>query len=188
MILRNFRSVARRKFLTFLGGSVLFGVAVKNFVIPSASAQTPNGDAIDILIQDHRTIADLLLQIAQTPASNPTQRTQLLQQLANLLTVHNASEENFIYPAIRNIAGLPRDASLLFQQQDNSKIILFSLNQVPPDSPQWDRLLATLTNALVNHVSQEENVDFPRLRQTAGPLLPVLTAQVVQLRSRFNLT
>lgn len=83
-------------------------------------------------------------QISQTPASNPTQRAQLLQKLANLLTVHNSTEEDLVYPAIRDIADLPSDATTLYQQQDEAKIIVFELDQLSKSDPDWGNRFATL--------------------------------------------
>ena len=184
----NFNHTTRRRFCTLLGSSALLGIATEGLVsVAQTSPPAANTDAISILVDDHRRIEALMNQIAQTPASNPTQRAQLLQQLINLLTVHNFTEENLIYPAIRDIANLPNDATMLYQQQDQSKVLVFELDQLPKnDDPDWSNRFATFESALLSHVAQEENVDFPRLRTAVGPKLTELTTKVRQLRSHWS--
>ena len=152
----------------------------------TTSPSARGGDAIDILLADHRQIESYLNQISQTPATNPTQRAQLLQQLATLLTIHNATEENYIYPAIRDVARRPNDSATLYQQQDQAKVIMFELDQLAKNSPNWDSRFAALRTALMAHVAQEERTEFPQLRQAAGPKMTALTTKVRQLRSQFG--
>jgi len=155
---------------------------------PRSTPATPavKGDAIDILLEDHRRIEALLNQISQTSANNPTQRTQLLQQLISLLTIHNATEEHLVYPAIYAIANLQTNARQLYQQQDQAKLLTFELDQLSKSDPNWDDRFNVFRKALLAHVSQEEKSDFPRLRQAAGNKLTAITAKVRQLRSQFN--
>lgn len=186
-MLSNFNHTTRRRFCTILGGSALLGIATENLVsVAQTSPPAVNTDVIGILVDEHRRIEALMNQIAQTPASNPTQRTQLLQQLINLLTVHNFTEENLVYPAIRDIANLMSDATTLYQEQDQSKVLAFELNQLPKSDPDWSNLFATFQSALLSHVAQEENVDFPRLRTAVGPKIAQLTTQALQLRSHWR--
>ncbi|MBV9388083.1 MAG: hemerythrin domain-containing protein [Chroococcidiopsidaceae cyanobacterium CP_BM_ER_R8_30] len=186
-MLSNFNHTTRRRFCTLLGTSALLGIATENLAsVAQTNAPATDTDAISILVDDHRRIEALMNQIAQTPASDPTQRSQLLQQLIDLLTVHNFSEENLVYPAIRDIANLPGDATTLYQEQDQTKVLVFELNQLPKSDPDWGNLFTTFQNALLSHVAQEENVDFPRLRTAVGPKLSVLTTQMLQLRSHWS--
>ena len=185
--------MTRRRLVAVFGSSAVFSVAMKRLLpaaaqqkttAPSPTPATPS-DAIATLIQDHRAITTLMTQIAQT--SNPTQRTQLLQQLANLLTLHNSSEENLIYPAIRDIANEQSDAQTLYQQQDTAKVLLFELDQLSKSDPNWGTRFATFRSGVLAHISQEETRDFPRLRQIAGTTkLNQITAEFNQLRSHWH--
>ena len=187
-MLNKFNHRTRRRFCTLVGTSALLGIATENLVsVARTSASTINTDAISILVDDHRLIEALMNQIAQTPASNPTRRTRLLQQLIDILTVHNFSEENVVYPAIKDIANLPNDATTLYQEQDLAKVQVFELNQLSTSDPDWGNRFTTFQNAVLSHVAQEENVDFPSLRTAAGPTkLAELTTQVIQLRSHWR--
>ena len=61
-------------------------------------------DAVEILVNDHRVIKQLLTEL---PDATGQARADLLQRLKAILTIHNATEENFVYPAIHEIAGRP---------------------------------------------------------------------------------
>ncbi len=184
----NSYRMSRRQLVGLLGSSALLGIATERLLPAAAQTSAPatGGNAIDILLEDHRKIKALMNQIAQTSAGNPTQRAQLLQQLADLLTVHNSTEENLVYPAIRDIAARPNDAAMLYHQQDEAKIIVFELDQLSKSDPRWSSRFATLHSAVLAHVAQEENIDFPHLRTAAGPKLAELTTKVRQLRSHWS--
>ena len=179
----------RRYLVTVLGSGAILGVMTKGFksVAQTTSEPSASGDAIDILLADHRNIEALMDQIAQTTDSDVTAREQLLQQLADLFTLHNSTEENIIYPAIRDIADLPIDTVKLYYEQDEAKIMVFELDQLPKNDPQWGNRFKKLRTAVLAHVAQEENIDFPRLRTAAGPKLAELTTKVLQLRSHWNI-
>lgn len=184
----NFYHMSRRQLVGLLGSGAFLGIATQRLLPAAAQTSTPTagGTAIDILVEDHRKIKALMNQISQTSAGNSTQRTQLLQQLADLLTVHNSTEENLVYPAIRDIAARPNDAATLYHQQDEAKVLVFELDQLSKSDPRWGSRFETLRSAVLAHVAQEENIDFPRLRTAAGPRLTELTAKVRQLRSHWS--
>ena len=97
----NFFRMSRRQLVALVGSSALLGIATR--LLPTAAQTTApaaSDTAIDVLLEDHQKIKALMNQIAQTSDGNPSQRTHLLQQLAELFTVHNSTEENLIYPAI----------------------------------------------------------------------------------------
>ena len=113
----------RRHLVAVLGGSALIGIVTKSLKsvaqttsepTVSGNTTTVNGDVIDILLDDHRKIKALMDQILQTTDSDAAEREQLLQQLADLFTLHNSTEENLIYPAVRDIANLPIDTVELY--------------------------------------------------------------------------
>lgn len=133
----------RRQLTTLFSGALLGIVAehapagaqapVPAISAMEASPAAASGNAIDILIQDHRRIGALMTQIAATSAGDALQRAALLQRLADLLTIHNASEENLVYPAIRDLANRPQDAATLYHQQDEAKVLVFELDQMPKE-------------------------------------------------------
>ena len=81
-------------------------------------------DAIEILLNDHRAVQGILDQL---PNAIGPQREELMERLKGLLTIHNASEENLVYPAIRELAKRPMHAGQLYHQQDEAKVVVWEL-------------------------------------------------------------
>jgi len=144
-------------------------------------------DAFEILEHDHRRIKTYLERLINDSAT----RRDTLMNLSTLFTVHNATEENYVYPAVANIAHLPNDAAELFHQQDEAKSVVWSLHHIGRtqgyDSQAFTEMATTLLHAALKHVHLEESRDFPRLRAALGPVhLAELTHEVRQFRSRFS--
>jgi len=141
-------------------------------------------DAIEILENDHRAVKPLLTGLVEGSA---TQRLSVLEQLKAALTIHNATEENFVYPAIRDLANRPLHAGRLYGEQDEAKMALWELSQLEADDPDFDEKAIKLREAILAHVDNEERSEFPRLRESLDPLdLEKLTADVLAFRASLR--
>ena len=67
-------------------------------------------DAVEILLNDHQVIKGLLSELTAAAGSR---REAVLEQLKGVLTIHNATEENLVYPAINKVAGSKLEAQHL---------------------------------------------------------------------------
>jgi hemerythrin superfamily protein len=155
------------------------------FAKAGAQVSLPNGapDVLALLESEHRAALGLIDRII---ASNDgQQRGDLLRALGDALTIHNANEENIIYPAIREAAHKPEDAAMLYHQQDESKIVIARLMLTPKDSPAFVDGVKSLRTALAAHIHQEETVDFPAVRAAVGPRLAELDRMTAQLRAHW---
>jgi hypothetical protein len=70
-------------------------------------------DAVEILENDHQVIKGLLNQLVS--ASSP-QRKSVIEQLVGVLTIHNATEENLVYPALNKVAGSKLESQHLYHE------------------------------------------------------------------------
>jgi hemerythrin superfamily protein len=144
---------------------------------------TVGTDAIEILEHDHRTIEQLLTKL---PDSAGAERTKLVARLKAVLTIHTATEENIVYPAIHELAGRPKHAEKLYHQQDDAKIALWKLDNMSADDTDFEVLAAKLRDDVLAHAQHEEQTEFPRLRELAGDQLDMLTSAVREFRSEFT--
>lgn len=153
----------------------------------SGGIATAGDDAIEILLNDHQVVKSLFEQLA---GSDGGERAVVLEQLKALLTVHNATEENLVYPAIRFVAGRPRDAETLYHQQDEAEAGLWSIDATIKgvlDGNDADDQIQTLQKAVLAHVRKEEETEFPHLRKALrGNALRQLTDDVREFRSKFG--
>jgi hemerythrin superfamily protein len=147
---------------------------------------TTGDDAIEILLNDHKAVKSLFEQLADPDSS---ERASLLEQLKALLSVHNATEENLVYPTIRFVAGRARDAETLYHQQDEAEAGLWSIDATIKgviDGGDPDDQIQTLQKAVLAHVRKEEETEFPHLRDALDEdALQQLTDDVREFRSRF---
>lgn len=153
------------------GGAALALVA--NRLLPPVVAQlagtarhAAGRDGIDALIDDHRHIQALLAEIVQTPIDAPGRRTQLLLRLKRRLAAHAMAEEDVVYPLLHEEARKEEDAKHLYREHAEMKMHLFTLEQTPKDDPSWLAVALDLKRIVDGHIRQEEEIDFPALRNS----------------------
>jgi hemerythrin superfamily protein len=160
---------------------------VKTATAQSAGVATAGDDAIAILLNDHEVVKSLFGELA---SAESTERATVLEQLKAVLTVHNATEENLVYPAIRFVAARRRDAETLYHQQDEAEAALWSIDATLKGlikGDDVDEQILTLQKAVLAHVRKEEETEFPHLRDALkGKALQQLTDDVRAFRSNFR--
>ena len=89
---------------------------------------TKGGDAVEILMNDHRLIEGLLERL--TSAVDNAERKSTLEELKAALTIHNATEENLVYPAIERIARKKAEAQHLYHETAEADVVVFELDSM----------------------------------------------------------
>ncbi|QCG93892.1 hemerythrin domain-containing protein [Azospirillum sp. TSA2s] len=153
------------------GGAALALVASR--LLPPVVAQlagtarhAAGRDGIDALVDDHRHIQSLLVEMVQTPMDAPGRRTQLLLRLKRRLAAHAMAEEDVVYPLLHDQARKEEDAKHLYGEHAEMKMHLFDLEQTPKDDPRWLAVALDLKRIVDGHIRQEEEIDFPALRNS----------------------
>ncbi|WP_448202463.1 hemerythrin domain-containing protein [Azospirillum sp. sgz302134] len=173
---RNSRGYRERGVFT-AGGLAAFAAGaltavVASRVLPPLVAQaagTASGrDPFRALADDHRHILRLLNEMEQTPQTATFRRTQLLLRLKRRLAAHALAEEDVVYPLLHDRAHAEEDVNRLYREHADMKMDLFALEQMPKDDPNWLGRVSELKMLIAEHVHQEEDVDFPRLRAALG--------------------
>jgi len=153
---------------------------------------TPNGgtvprgaalNAIDLLVNEHYQVKQLLTQL---PTTTGAERVQLLEAIKNALVVHNASEENVIYPAINDLADRPQHAHALYHQQDDAQVLVWELTQLVANDDRFVEKAEKLRDAILAHVQQEEEHEFPRLQELPADAQARLNADMTKFRATFG--
>jgi hemerythrin superfamily protein len=134
--------------------------------IDGALLPVRGNDAVEILLNDHQVIKSLLHELTEASGS---QRERVLEQLKGALTIHNATEENLVYPAIDKVAGSKLEARHLYHETAEADTLLFELDSMlkERDESEFGSKARRLAEALCNHIDEEERKAFPRLRQNA---------------------
>jgi hemerythrin superfamily protein len=139
------------------------------------------GDAIDVLLRDHTRIKALLEELTGSPATE--QQAQTLDELKQLLTIHNATEENFVYPAIAKIAGHKHESEHLYHETAEADMAVFELDIAlkTGDIDGFAENAKKLQAAILEHIDDEEQKAFPQLRERAQPEQAQMLAKSVSL-------
>jgi len=153
----------------------------------STTLPTTGTDAIDILVNDHALIKSLLNGLVA--ASDDDQRKDILDRLKGVLTIHNATEENLVYPAIARIAGQKGESDHLYHETAEADVLVFELDNLlkSGNAAEFATKAAALKAAVHAHIQTEESTAFPHLREkaTEGQNL-LLTQSVREFRGAFR--
>jgi hemerythrin superfamily protein len=157
--------------------------------IDSIQLPVHGSNTIDILKHDHQVIARLLTALTQ--ATTLDDRKDALTYLKAALVVHNATEENLVYPALQTIAGKKAESQHLYHDTSKADVLIFELDtmlQKDADS-EFEAKAKELQTAVAGHISDEETSAFPDLQEHAGTIeLEMLTSSVREFRSSFGYT
>jgi hemerythrin superfamily protein len=121
-------------------------------------------NALDLLIEQHDTIDQLIAQLADEQISEE-RKALLFRTLADTISAHVAAEETIFYPAVR---AKETDAAVRESLMDHAAIKreLAELVLGELDDPRFAARLQILQAQLEHHArEQEEGVLFPRVRE-----------------------
>ena len=144
-------------------------------------------DAIEILTNDHQTIKSLLSALTQ--ATQPDRRKETLEQLKGALTIHNATEENLLYPALQVVAGKKSESQKLYHETAEADVLVFELDTMlkEGDDSGFSKTAEKLQSAVLEHIDDEESSAFPHLQKNAEPeQAQMLTQSVREFRSSMQ--
>lgn len=131
--------------------------------------ETTGRDPFEVLIQDHRTIEDLLTDLEHSAQDAVFTRHHKLLRLKRRLSAHALAEEDVLYPMLSEQAHDPEEAQRLYREHGAMKVHLYALESMAKDDPQWQARVGELRSLVEEHVRHEEDVDFPKLRSALAP-------------------
>ena len=116
--------------------------------------QTQQQDAIALLKQDHRTVADLFAEFEK--ASGDDRKQTLAQKICLELSVHATIEEEIFYPACEGKV----DEDLLkeaYVEHDGAKVLIAEIEANSEASDEYfDAKVKVLQEQIEHHVEEEE--------------------------------
>jgi hemerythrin superfamily protein len=126
-------------------------------------AETETTDAVTILQSQHDDIRRLLSDVQSRSGE---ERASSFQFLVRLLAVHETSEEEVIYPAVRQAdPGAADDVEARKHEEDEAKKVLADLERMDLDSPDFLTAFEALAEDVEAHASAEERTIFPVLER-----------------------
>lgn len=121
-------------------------------------------DPIVLLETDHRRFEKLLEEGEKSTARATKGRAELLETLTAELTVHEAIEEQLLYPALKPHVEA-RDIVLEgFEEHHVVDVIIKELRRVATNDEKWGAKFKVLKESITHHIQEEERAMFPTAR------------------------
>jgi hemerythrin-like domain-containing protein len=129
-------------------------------------------DAFTVLANDHAEVKQMLTQLelgairqGSADTEQLTQRKKLAQQLVIEESRHEAVEEMYFWPAVReHLPDGDELADTAIGQEDEGKEVLDKLGKLDAGTPEFEKLLAEFIRAAREHIEYEETQVWPGLR------------------------
>lgn len=162
-------------------GSLAVGVLGSRLLAPIMATANgtrrvrKGGDPFELLIQDHREIVGLLHQMESTGPDAIALRTKQFLALKRTLGKHAMAEEDVVYPLLHSEVHAVDESKHLYDEHADIKIHLFELEQLLMNGHDWRDRITRLRGVIEPHIRQEEEQEFPKLRQALNQQKTELT-------------
>ena len=144
-------------------------------------------DPILLLETDHRRFEQLLKEGEDTTERAVKTRRELLNNLTRELNVHEAIEEQILYPALRPHAEAHDVVLEGIEEHHVADGIIKELHEVRKDAEKWGAKFKVLKESISHHISEEENKMFPIARGAlAREELLALGARMSELKTELE--
>jgi len=156
-----------------LAGGVVAGVIGSRLLPPllamgRGAATGSSGDPFEKLENDHRLILETLRNMEHTDKSSTAKRTGLFLVAKRKLAKHALAEEDVVYPLLTDEAQRREAAKHLYDEHADMKILLFEIETALMRGESWATPVRNLREMVERHAREEEQEQFPRLRQVLG--------------------
>ena len=157
--------------LALLLGGLAAGVVGSRLFPPLIAMANGSGrvrrghDPFELLIEDHRMLLSTLDQMLEQPAESIAKRASLFLALKRKLAKHALAEEDVVYPLLHNEGRDTAASKELYDEHADMKILLFELEELLKSGGDWSREVRSLRDLIQDHVNEEEQVVFPKLKQ-----------------------
>jgi hemerythrin-like domain-containing protein len=126
-------------------------------------------DVFAVLHSDHEEVKQMLAGLEQPTAGRDERtlaaRTQVAKRLIIESSRHEAVEEQYFWPAVRqHLADGDQLADVAVGQEGEAKEVLAKLDKLTAEDPEFDRVLASFIPDCRAHIEFEETKVWPSLR------------------------
>ena len=147
-------------------------------------------NAIDLLIEDHERVKDLLGRMTESTERAVKTRTELLEKLEMEVTIHTRLEEELLYPAYKE-AGGKEQLKMYYEAKEEHRavdsMVLPDLKATDPGSVQFSGRVKVCKELLEHHIEEEESEMFPEARELLGDArLEEMGEQMAELKTRLK--
>lgn len=147
-------------------------------------------NAIDLLIDDHEKVNDILTRMTESTERAVKTRAELLQKLEMEVSIHTQLEEQILYPAFKE-AGGKEELKMFYEATEEHRtvdaLVLPDLKATDPGSFQFSGRAKVCKELLEHHIEEEESEMFPQARELFdAKRLEEMGAQMSELRAQLK--
>lgn len=125
---------------------------------------TTDTDVVDILTNDHREVIDLIATINKS--QDPDEQRDIADTVIAEIVRHSVAEEMYVYPAMRdNVPNGAAEVQHDVEEHQELEETMKALEGTKGGDAEFKQLVDKLEGQLRHHASDEENDQFPKLRQ-----------------------
>jgi hemerythrin superfamily protein len=121
-------------------------------------------DVTQVLIHDHREVEDMFAQVEKGDIGDARNVKAVVERMTAELVRHTSAEERHLYPAVRlHVADGDALADTAIREHAEAEELMKKLEHLEPSDDGFDGTLARLMVAVRAHITEEEDVLFPKL-------------------------
>jgi hemerythrin-like domain-containing protein len=122
-------------------------------------------DALKLLKDDHDKVKKLLEEGESTTERAVKTREELFAKIESELKVHEAIEEEVLYPALKEHAATKEIVLEAYEEHHVVDTIMGELEGVEPSDETWMAKFSVMKENLEHHITEEEDEMFPKVEQ-----------------------
>ncbi|HET7634835.1 MAG TPA: hemerythrin domain-containing protein [Burkholderiales bacterium] len=168
---RDFREARRRRGATAPSTAPrlparrrsLFAIHLENFMNQPKPKST---DAVDLLTADHDKVKKLFKSFNKLKETgSPNEKSALVSQICNELTVHTKIEEEIFYPAAREAIKKKELIDEANVEHTSAKTMIEELQEMEAEEELYDAKVMVLGEYVNHHIKEEEEQIFPEVKK-----------------------
>ena len=129
----------------------------------------PSTNAIDLLVEDHNKVRQMLKELSDTTNRAAKKREELLNKIKKEVQIHTRIEEEIFYPAFRD-SDAGEHKKLFFEAKEEhravDKLVLPDLENTEPTTEEFKGRVKVLKDLIEHHAEEEEKEMFPKAKKT----------------------
>jgi hemerythrin-like domain-containing protein len=129
-------------------------------------------DVFDVLSKDHNEVKEMLAQLEKeqpgpdAAKAKLARRKEMVDKLITEESRHEAVEEMFFWPAVRDkLRDGDKLADTAIGQEDEGNEVLSKLDKLDAGNPEFEKLLSEFVKAGREHIEFEETQVWPNMRK-----------------------
>jgi hemerythrin superfamily protein len=124
-------------------------------------------DVLSLLSEDHKHVLSLFKEFEKLRGhkNSDDKKKQIVQQICVDLTIHAKAEEEFFYPAARQVIKDQEITDEAYVEHSTAKELIQQLQTMRPSDDYYDAKVLVLQEYISHHIKEEEEKIFPAMKK-----------------------